>query len=314
MTVVAVIGPGMMGRGIAACCIAGGPHEVRLYGRRAEALEEGVQKVNELVAFLQENGVAQAATGKLVPTTSLEDAVKGAEFVFESIAENLEVKQEIFGQLEAVSDANAVLCTNTSSLSVTAIAGGCKAGGAERFMAAHFIGPAHLVPLVELCPAEQTSPGTPDAPGPVERVRSFLESIGKRPVLLKKEIDGFIAARLQAALYRECLHLQQSGVADPEAIDSAVFNGFGRRLNQIGPFLQADFAGVDLVQRTHATLFPQLGAYERDVRADQLVEEGRLGVKASKGHYDWSDERAKEVSGRRDAELLRRLKADLAKP
>merc|ERR1712151_807009 len=111
--------------------------------------------------------------------------------------------------------------------------------------------------------------------GPIMRMKSFLVSIGKRPIVLKKEIDGFIAARLQAALYRECLHLYASGVADCDAIDGAVYNGFGRRLNQIGPFQQADFAGVDLVQRTHAKFFPQLGPYDRDVRADELIAAGR---------------------------------------
>merc|ERR550514_2196634 len=106
------------------------------------------------------------------------------------------------------------------------------------------------------------------------------------------------------------MHIFESGCADVEAIDGAVFNGFGRRLNQIGPFLQADFAGVDLVQRTHASFFPQLGSYQRDVRADALVPEGRLGVKSLHGHYQWTDEKVKEVSGRRDSELLRRLQQD----
>merc|ERR1712151_331276 len=148
--------------------------------------------------------------------------------------------------------------------------------------------------------------------GPIMRVKKLLVSIGKRPIVLKKEIDGFIAARLQAALYRECLHIYASGVAEPDAIDGAVYNGFGRRLNQIGPFIQADFAGVDLVQNTHAKFFPQLGSYERDIRADELVKEGRRGVKSLHGHYKWTDEKVKEVAGRRDAELLRRLKVDMA--
>jgi len=307
---VAIIGAGMMGRGIAACIVAGGAHEVKLYGRRAEVLDEGVKRTNELVDFLVENGVAAESIGSLVATTSLEEAVRDADFVFESISEDLAAKQELFQQLVSLANASAVLCTNTSSLSVTGIASGCDGAGAERVIAAHFIGPAHLVPLVELCPAERTSdPASID--GPLERVRRFLISIGKRPIVLKREIDGFIAARLQAALYRECLHLYQSGVADCAAIDSAVFDGFGRRLNQIGPFQQADFAGVDLVQRTHANFFPQLGKYERDVRADELVGEGRLGVKRLKGHHDWTDEQVKETAGRRDAELLRRLKVDI---
>jgi len=281
---------------------------------------EGAEKAKELMGFLSSNGVAAPAEhqGRVVSTTSLEEAVSGATFVFESIAEDLAAKQALFAQLESLADASAVLCTNTSSLSVSAIASGCRGAAAERVVAAHFIGPAHLVPLVELCPSERSAAATAAAmaagadasQGPVERVRRFLEGAGKKPVVLKKEIDGFIAARLQAALYRECLHLVESGVADCEAIDGAVFNGFGRRLNQIGPFLQADFAGVDLVQRTHAAFFPQLGDYQRDVRADALVPEGRLGVKALRGHYDWTEAKAKEVAGRRDAELLRRLQVD----
>jgi len=192
----------------------------------------------------------------------------------------------------------------------------------ERVIAAHFIGPAHLVPLVELCPSSQSAaaataaaataadPGVQSSQNPVERVRRFLHFIGKKPVVLKQEIDGFIAARLQACLYRECLHLVESGIADCEAIDSAVFNGFGRRLNQIGPFIQADFAGVDLTQRTHAAFFPQLGGHQRDVRADTLAKQGCLGVKTFRGHYKWTKEEVQEVSRRRDTELLRRLKAD----
>jgi len=310
-TTVAVVGAGMMGRGIAACIAGGGPHEVRLIARSAASAEEGLKKANELLAFLVEHGAAEPEErrGKITATTSLQEGVKGAHFIFESIVEDLAAKQSIFIELASLAEPSAVLCTNTSSLSVTAIVKGCEA--ASRIVAAHFIGPAHLVPLVELCPSELTSKaGAGGNPGPIERVQNFLESVGKKPVLLKREIDGFIAARLQAALYRECLHLVESGVADCDAIDKAVFNGFGRRLNQIGPFLQADFAGVDLVQRTHAAFFPQLGAYQRDTRADALVAQGRCGVKTLAGHYDWNADRIKEVAGRRDAELLRRLLAD----
>jgi 3-hydroxybutyryl-CoA dehydrogenase len=300
-SIVAVIGPGMMGRGIATCCIAGGPHEVRLYGRRVEALDEASAKIQELHLFLKQNGMAAATPGRLVTTTSLQEAVEGADFIFESIAEDMDAKKALFAELALLSEG--ILCTNTSSLSVTALAEGCGKDS-HRFMAAHFIGPAHLVPLVELCPAAQTQGNI------VQRVRSFLESIGKRPVVMIKEIEGFIAARLQAALYRECLHLKLTGAADCETIDAAVRDGFGRRLNQIGPFQQADFAGVDLVQNTHAKLFPQLGSYQRDILADELVKEGRLGAKTLAGHHNWTAERRDEVMAWRDAELLRRLKAD----
>jgi len=307
-----------MGRGIAACLAAGSQHDVWICGRKEAKVEEAVCAAQKTVEFLKQNGVAAPHCGIVHGTTSLKEALSGAEFVFESISEDLEAKMELFAEMEALVGPSTVLCTNTSSLSVSAIAAGCKGLAVERVIAAHFIGPAHLVPLVELCPSSQSAAaaaaaeaaGGDPSQSPVQRVRRFLETIGKKPVLLRKEIDGFIAARLQACLYRECLHLVESGVADCEAVDGAVFNGFGRRLNQIGPFIQADFAGVDLTQRTHAAFFPQLGDYQRDLRADLLTEQGSLGVKTLRGHYDWTEDKVREVSGRRDAELLRRLQAD----
>mmetsp|Transcript_34198 Transcript_34198/g.72819 ORF Transcript_34198/g.72819 Transcript_34198/m.72819 type:complete len:325 (-) Transcript_34198:383-1357(-) len=313
---VAVVGSGMMGKGIAACLAAGGPHEVMLYGRRAEAAQDAKKQADVLLKFMVDNDIAAKSCGNIVPTSSLKEAVTGAAFVFETIAEDVQIKQAMFKELEGLTTSSTVLCTNTSSLSVTEISKGLTDAGATRFVAAHFIGPAHLVPLVEVCPctaAAAAAEGKPPSETPVGRVSDFLKSCGKKPVILKKEIDGFLAARLQAALYRECLHIVECGVADPEAVDGAVFNGFGRRFTEIGPFIQADFAGVDLTQRTHATFFPQLGAAQRDVRADRLVPEGRLGVKALKGHHDWTAEKVQEVAGRRDAELLRRLKVDRAR-
>jgi len=297
----------MMGRGIAACLAAGGPHEVLLYGYKAGKVEEAVQAAQETMNFLKKHGVAATSCGSIRGTTCLAEAVNGADFVFEAIAEDLEAKQQLFAQMEGLVSPSCVLCTNTSSLSVSAIASACAGPVAKRIVAAHFIGPAHLVPLVELCPSRQSAAASP---APIERVRRFLEGIGKKPIVLKKEIDGFIAARLQACLYRECLHLVEQGVADCASIDGAVYNGFGRRLNQLGPFIQADFAGVDLTQRTHAAFFPQLGHHQRDARADALVQEGRLGVKSLQGHYTWTAEQVSEMAARRDGELLRRLQVD----
>ncbi|KAJ9468144.1 hypothetical protein DIPPA_16652, partial [Diplonema papillatum] len=300
MVKVAVIGSGMMGRGIAACCCNGGS-EVKMYDTVAEQVTGGVQASQGLVKFLLDNGVGNA-DGSITAAATIKEAVADADFVFEAVIENVAIKQKVFREVEDSAPATAVLCTNTSSLSVTEISKGLKS--AKQFVAAHFIGPAHLVPLVEVCPAEGTDAAA------VEKVRDYLLSVNKKPVVLHKEIEGFLAARLQAALYREAMHLVQAGVASPEAVDSAVTNGFGRRLNQIGPFTVGDFAGVDLIQKTHATFFPILGDYKRDINSDKLVEAGRLGVKNGKGNYDWTPEQVKAVTERRDNELLRRLKED----
>eukprot|EP00658_Telonema_sp_P-2_P031372 TRINITY_DN23487_c0_g1_i2.p1 TRINITY_DN23487_c0_g1~~TRINITY_DN23487_c0_g1_i2.p1 ORF type:complete len:298 (-),score=69.36 TRINITY_DN23487_c0_g1_i2:157-1050(-) len=291
----------MMGRGIAACCANGGS-DVVMFDNSATQLEGGVQAANGLVKFLRDANVGTGVPGSISSGRTIGEAVTGCQFVFEAIVEDVAHKNKVFKLIEAEAPADCVLCTNTSSLSVTEIATGLRTP--HRFIAAHFIGPAHLVPLVELCPAAQTNSTA------VPAAFEYLVGIGKKPIILNKEIQGFIAARLQAALYRECMHLVQLGVASPEAVDGAVTNGFGRRLNQIGPFTVGDFAGVDLIQKTHAVFFPQLGEYQRDVRSDQLVLHGRMGVKNGKGNFDWTPEQIKKVSGQRDAELLRRLKQD----
>eukprot|EP01060_Flectonema_neradi_P033542 TRINITY_DN5653_c7_g1_i1.p1 TRINITY_DN5653_c7_g1~~TRINITY_DN5653_c7_g1_i1.p1 ORF type:complete len:321 (+),score=96.18 TRINITY_DN5653_c7_g1_i1:54-965(+) len=300
---IAVVGSGMMGRGIAACCASGGSNVV-MFDTNENQVSEGVTVAKGLVQFLNDAGMG-VTTGSISGSNNLASAVSSADIVFEAIIEDVAIKNKVFREIEQHVPEHAILCTNTSSLSVTAIANGLKS--AHRFIAAHFIGPAHLVPLVELCPAEQSNAAS------VPLVEKYLKSIGKKPVILKKEIQGFLAARLQAALYREAMHLVREGVAEPEAVDGAVTDGFGRRLNQIGPFTVGDFAGIDLIQKTHGTFFPQLGDYKRDLRSDELVAEGRCGVKNGKGNYDWTPEKAKEVAARRDAELLRRLKEDQPK-
>ncbi|KAF4672563.1 hypothetical protein FOL47_000398 [Perkinsus chesapeaki] len=283
---VAVIGSGMMGRGIAACIAAGGPHHVHMFDTSSDALKAGVDKAIEQREFLRQNHVPPSAVpGEIYAAESLQSAVENADFIFEAVIEDTEVKQNAFHQIEqGCKKEDFVMCTNTSSLSVTEIAS--KLVRPDRLVAAHFIGPAHLVPLVEVCPGEKT------ADAAVEKVAKFLEKCGKKPAVMNKETDGFVCARLQAALYRECLHLAKLGVADPETIDAVVYNG------------------LDLVKGTHARFFPQLGKETHDDRSEALVAEGRLGVKNGKGNYDWSDEDIKRVGGARDAELLRRLKAD----
>jgi 3-hydroxybutyryl-CoA dehydrogenase len=294
----------MMGKGIAACLAAGG-HAVRLFDVNADAVAKAVEDAADLRAFLQKEVFAGAPVGAIVGAATLAEAVDGADAVFEAVFEDMGVKQATFAQLAEITGDEVPLCSNTSSLSISEIARGVPDERARaRVLAAHFIGPAHLVPLVEVCPAATTAAGF------CEAVVDLLTGCGKKPILLQKECPGFLAARLQAALYRECMHLKLIGVADAATIDAAVVNGFGRRFNQIGPFQQCDFAGVDLVKKTHGLFFPILGTEQEDHLAKALVEEGKFGVKAGEGHYPWPPAQVKEVSSRRDGELLRRLKVD----
>eukprot|EP00397_Hematodinium_sp_SG-2012_P049518 GEMP01057133.1.p1 GENE.GEMP01057133.1~~GEMP01057133.1.p1 ORF type:complete len:264 (+),score=67.97 GEMP01057133.1:177-968(+) len=254
--------------------------------------------------FLNDNHVPKRKLlGTLISSAiSLSDAVHNADFVFEAVVENEQVKSDVFQALEAHCTRDAVLCSNTSSLSITEITKNCATR--DRMIATHFIGPAHLMPMVEVAPGEHSDSLY------VDRAYTFLQHCGKRPIKMKKEIEGFINARLQAALYREAMHIVLEGAADPATVDAAVVDGFGRRLNTIGPFAVADFVGVDLVQKTHRRLFPQLGNQQEDVLADELAAKALSGVKSGKGHVEWPEERAATVFQKRDDELLRRLRMD----
>lgn len=175
---VAVIGSGLMGSGIAACISAGGPHHVHMFDTSSEALKAGVENAINQREFLRENHVPPTAVpGEIYAAESIESAVKNADFVFEAVLEDTGVKQSVFKQIEnACRKEHFVMCTNTSSLSVTEIASKLDKPG--RLLAAHFIGPAYLVPLVEVCPGRKTDG---DA---VEKVEKFLKSCGKKPAVV----------------------------------------------------------------------------------------------------------------------------------
>jgi len=165
----------------------------------------------------------------------------------------------------------------------------------------HFLHLTHLIPLVEITPTPNTAPEV------VERVKALLVKIGKSPVLLKKEVPGYLAARLQAALFREALYLVEQGVVSVEDADRACKDGFGRRLNQVGPLEVADMAGIDIYAKTHNVMFPHLSNATSCPYLDQMVAENKLGAKNGDGFYKWDNEKLDAVKGRRDNELVRRL-------
>jgi len=247
-----VIGAGLMGSQIG-CEYARAGHAVAFAARDPARARSAVGRVlaeaRDLGVFSP--GEAEAAAGRVTVGDLTAAGGEPADLVVESVPEDLELKASVLrGPAAAMPEA--VLATNTSSLSVTAL--GDRIGAPERTVGTHYWNPPLLMPLVELVAGERTDPAV------LERTRRALESAGKRPVEVRKEVPGFLWNRLQTALLREALWLVEQGVATPETVDEVIRDGLARRSRLTGPFETAALGGVDTFMRVAANLLPQLSS------------------------------------------------------
>jgi 3-hydroxybutyryl-CoA dehydrogenase len=301
---VAVIGAGMMGPGIAQVFAARG-HTVRVQDIAAERLSAVAPRVRANLAMMVPYGLADepaipAILSRISTTGDLAEACAGATLVIEAITENLELKQELFAELDRITEREAILCSNTSVISITRI--GERARWRGRILGTHFYQPPFLVPLVEVVRTEFTDPRAMDL------VIDLLRDAGKVPVRVQKDIPGFIANRMQHALWREAFALIDEGVCDPETIDIAVRNSFGMRLPVLGPAANADMVGLDLTLAIHDYVLPYLNASplpSSTLRA--AVARGELGFKTSSGFLQWTGESIAAARERLATHLLETL-------
>jgi carnitine 3-dehydrogenase len=236
---VAVVGAGLTG-GSWAGLYAGAGLEVRLYDVDAERLEAAVEHAAAAAGFLAGSGLADLRTAErgvdlLGATTGLAEAVAGVQHVQECVREDLAIKREVFAAVSAAAPEDALICTSSSGLSISEIQ--TAAAHPERCLAAHPYNPPHLVPLVELAPGALT------APEALERAAAFYTAVGKVPVKLTRDLPGYLANRLSAALWREAVDLVLRGVATVDDVDKAVSYGPGLRWAAMGPHLLYDLGG-----------------------------------------------------------------------
>jgi 3-hydroxybutyryl-CoA dehydrogenase len=295
----------MMGPGIAVTLAAGGLRTTIL-SREAERGQQGLDKALAQVHLLKENGLvdhgcAHCAQHNLSASADFERAIASADLVIESAPENLEFKQDLFARMDAIAQPRAVLASNTSGLSITAIAARCTRP--ERVLTTHFWNPPHLMPLVEVVKGEQTADDV--AAG----VRDLLAACGKVAVVVKKDRPGQLGNRLQMAMWREAVNIVAEGIADAEDVDLAAKTGMGLRLPVYGIFEHADAVGLGMVRDIMDYVSHDL--YNQP-RAPELIHEkvarGETGARAGKGFYDWSKKDLAEVLERRDRFVLEFLK------
>ncbi|AWK52882.1 3-hydroxybutyryl-CoA dehydrogenase [Clostridium beijerinckii] len=307
---IAVLGTGTMGHGIALFSAKAGLNVV-MYGRTDESLERGFNSIKSSLNLLKAEGKlddsrCEEILDKIKGVKSIEEAAKNVDFIIESLAENLELKQEIFKQLDEICPPSIILATNTSGLSPTEIAKYTKYP--ERIAVAHFWNPPQLIPLVEVVPGEKTSEDT------IVKVMEWVDYIGKKSVRMEKECLGFIGNRLQLALLREALYIVEKGWAKPEEVDKAMEYGHGRRLPATGPLCSADLGGLDIFHNISSYLFEDLCNYTQPSKLmEGMVEAGNVGSKSEKGFYNWSQEFLNERQKERTEVLLYFLERDAKK-
>jgi 3-hydroxybutyryl-CoA dehydrogenase len=244
---VAVIGSGLMGTQIAAEFALGG-HPVEVVSRDPSAAADRIDQAFAAVGSFGLFDAAQVEAGRAAITVSKEPTER-FELAIESVPEDLDLKVNLLREL-AKAAPEAILASNTSSLSITALGKGAGAG--DRMVGMHYWRPPLLMPLVEVVSGEETAPGV------VAEVGAVLRSIGKRPVLVEKDVPGFVWNRLQFAILREAVWLVENGVASPQTIDEVVTEGLARRWEQVGPMQTVSVGGRDTWVQVGQNLTPEL--------------------------------------------------------
>lgn len=276
---IAVVGGGLMGAGIAQVFAVAG-HRVTVFEPCAEIRSSVQSRVAETLRLYRQD---ESAASSIAVSGDLRQAVAGADFITEAAPEKLDLKRSIFADLVLMAPADAILASNTSVIPIHQIAAGLPT--AERIVGTHWWNPASLIPLVEVVQSTQTSAAT------VTATMLLLRSVGKAPAHITKDTPGFVANRLQHALWREAIAMLAEGICDAATLDACVKNSFGLRLAVLGPLENADLVGLDLTLDIHRTIIPELSRLDHpDPYLEARVAAGQLGFKTGAGFRTWTTE------------------------
>ena len=306
---VAVIGAGIMGPGIAEVCAEAGL-EVVLQSRSRDNLDAALDRIRKnqrdlVAAGLLTEAAATGALTRLRLTQDLAEAVTGAAFVSENIPEDLALKQAFIRNLSRLARPDAILASNTSGLSISAIA--ASADRPERVVGFHWLNPPHLTLPVEITRGAKTSEET------MRATVALAQRIGRRPFRVERDTPGFLWNRLQMALVREAVHIVEQGVATPEDVDEAMRWGLALRWTAVGPFQIMDLAGLTTFRAVASYVYPDLSSASKPhALLEDLIARGHTGARAGKGFHEYGPGAHEALIRARDARLiaLRRAMAE----
>jgi 3-hydroxyacyl-CoA dehydrogenase len=293
---VAVIGAGTMGHSIAQVFAASGI-EVNLADVKQEILDRALRLIRGNLKTLVEYGKARekdapGILGRIHAHTDIQAAAQGTDFVLEVVVEIPEVKRKVFQQLDEACGEETILASNTSGLDIFKI---IEVRSPSRTVVTHWFAPPHIIPLVEVAPGPETSPGV------LRFAARLMERIGKKPVVMKQFVQRCIVNRIQNAIILTALEMLENDWATPEEIDRAVKTSLGVRLPIVGVVQSLDFNGLNLVHDVLKSIGKNIPLIE------EKVKQGHLGPSASKGLFDYGGRSEEEILHKRDTLYLKLL-------
>lgn len=297
MTTAAIIGMGTMGPGIAATLARGGM-TVRGYDTDARAIGNSAGLIASAGAVLEQLNLPDQSTGEPVTVgDDFEACVEGADLVIETVPEDLGIKLEVFAKLDALVSSDCVLASDTSGIPVSKLQEGNSNPG--RIIGMHWSNPPHIIPIVEVIAGSQTSQTV------VDWMVGTIKAINLLPIVVRKDVPGFVENRVLYALLRECVDLVETGVIDAEALDTCVSWGIGYKLSVIGPMALLDMAGLDIYQAVSGYLNGELCS-RRDTSSyvTERTDAGRLGMKTGNGVYAYTPEDIGKLRKQRAKKLV----------
>lgn len=302
---ITILGAGVMGHGIAQLCAQAGKNVI-LYDIKEGALEHAESMIiNSLEIMAQKELFSseeiEGFSNNLTYTTDLSEAVKNSDIVIEVVPEVLDLKWDTFEQVEDLVSKDVIIASNTSSIPLTDLIK--KAKHPERFIITHFFNPPQLVPLVEIIKNEETDEKVTKA------AYDLMKEIGSSPVILQKEVPGFIANRIQLAILREAFWLLENEVATAKNIDTVMKESLGFRYAFLGPLEGQDLSGLHTPYYVSERLFPELSdAKEPPAFLKEWIDRGQLGIRSGQGFYHYEENEGEKKIHTRDHHFIELLK------
>ncbi len=301
---VAVVGAGVMGSGIAQVFAQQG-FSVIVNDLNEDILKKAKKRIeNNLYLFHQEGILSKENLKEVAQNltfSSRMDEINGVDIVVEAISEQIKLKQALFQKLDKMFSPEVILATNTSGISISLIASATK--NPDRVVGMHWWNPPYIIPVIEIIKGEKTKEEI------VEAVRELVIGLKKKPILVKKDIPGFLGNRMQYALMREAVHLLEEKVASAQDIDTMVKAGFGFKFPIIGPLETIDMAGMDIFHNVSQYLYKELDSSKKPQKlVAEKVKQEKLGMKTGEGFYNYKEIDSNKLNQQRVKKYIRLLK------
>lgn len=295
---VALIGLGTMGPGIAARLARGGL-DVIAYDVSPEAVERARTMLATTQGVLDALDISPPASGAGTVrfADGLEDTVKDADLVIENVPEAIEIKAQTYRAIDPLIGADVIVASDTSGIPITSLQ--AHISNPARMVGMHWSNPPHIIPMIEVIGGEKTAPET------VTAIRDLIRSLGLLPVIVKKDVPGFVENRVLYALLREAVDLVERGVIEPEDIDTCVSWGIGYKIAVVGPMALLDMAGLDIYRSVSSFLNADL-TNRADVAPMVLEKTGarKLGIKSGEGMFSYTPDQIAELQKERARKLV----------